>query len=532
MLIIVRNFIFKILLLFFFSLLVFCTSRTVNNFISIQGDRFIDDRGNQIILHGVNLVNKDKSVNYLGSENENDFKLMRSWGMNCIRLGIIWDGLEPQPGVYDDDYLEGIDKRIEWAKQNGLYVILDMHQDLFSVKFSDGAPEWATLTDDKEHIHNSPVWSDAYNTSPAIQTAFDNFWNNKPASDGMGIQDHYAKAWQYVATRYANEPTIVGYDIMNEPFIGSKITEIQPLLFFEGAKIFAEQDSTEHASVEELLQMWMTEEGRYQILQRLANPYVYARVIAPTEPGYQEFEKHTLTSMYQRVANDIRKVDQNHILFLETTIASNMGVRSGLEPLVDSLGNRDPLQAYAPHGYDLVTDTKDVALASNERLDLIFSRHEETSKRLLMPMLVGEWGAYYMNANAKTTAMHVSALFEKMMCGDTYWSYNNNLPQADFFEAISRIYPAHVPGELLFYSSDTETNIFHCRWLNNPEINGSLKIYIPSRYMVSLDQIECIPGNMNIRLEIEEGSESNYIIAKPARDYSDICTITFRLYTK
>ncbi len=267
-------------------------------------------------------------------------------------------------------------------------------------------------------------------------------------------------------------------------------------------------------------------------MQHLANPYVYSRVIARTESGYQEFEKHTLASMFQRVANAICKVDQSHILFLETTIASNMGVRSGLEPLADALGNRDPLQAYAPHGYDLVTDTKLVALASNDRLDLIFDRHFEASKRLQMPMYVGEWGAYYMNANAKTTTMHVAGLFEKMLCSDTYWSYNNNLPKADFFEAISRIYPVHVPGVLLFYSIDPETNIFHCRWLDDTDISGSLKRYIPSRYMVSLDQIECIPDNMNIRLEIKEGSESNYIIAKPARDYSDICTITFRLYTK
>ncbi len=160
--------------------------------------------------------------------------------------------MEPQPSVYDDKYLEGIDQRIAWAKQNGMYVILNKHQNLFSVKFSDGAPEWATLTDSKEHIHNSPVWSDAYNTSSAVQTAFDNFWNNTPESDGTGIQDHYAKAWQYVAKRYANETSVVGYDIMNEPFIGSKINEIQPLLFFEGAKIFAEQDSKEHASVYKL----------------------------------------------------------------------------------------------------------------------------------------------------------------------------------------------------------------------------------------------------------------------------------------
>ena len=46
--------------------------------------------------------------------------------------------------MYDEAYLQGVDQRIEWAQKNNIYVFLDMHQDLYSVLFSDGAPEWAT----------------------------------------------------------------------------------------------------------------------------------------------------------------------------------------------------------------------------------------------------------------------------------------------------------------------------------------------------------------------------------------------------
>ena len=60
---------------------------------------------------------------------------MREWGINCIRLGIIWDGLEPSPGSFSEEYLEGIDKFINLASLNNMYVILDMHQDLYSHKF-------------------------------------------------------------------------------------------------------------------------------------------------------------------------------------------------------------------------------------------------------------------------------------------------------------------------------------------------------------------------------------------------------------
>jgi endoglycosylceramidase len=96
-----------------------------------------------------------------------------------VRLGIIWDGLEPQPGRIDEDYLERIGKLVGYAKAEGLYVLLDMHQDLYSVKFSDGAPAWATLDEGKPHTAGA-VWSDAYYASAAVQTALDHFWENAP----------------------------------------------------------------------------------------------------------------------------------------------------------------------------------------------------------------------------------------------------------------------------------------------------------------------------------------------------------------
>lgn len=121
-------------------------------FITVSGTRFLDAQGRQLILNGVNVVDKNPGNNYLGNETQATFAEFRTWGFNCIRLGVIWDGLEPEPGLYDEEYLKGIDERIEWAEANGIYVLLDMHQDLFSVKFSDGAPEWATLDEGKEHL--------------------------------------------------------------------------------------------------------------------------------------------------------------------------------------------------------------------------------------------------------------------------------------------------------------------------------------------------------------------------------------------
>ena len=195
-------------------------------FLRVENQRFVDTQNREVILNGINHVVKDPAQNYLYPDDEQLFQTFREYGFNCIRYGIIWDGLEPEPGVINEEYLQEIDKRVQWAEENGIWLILDMHQDLFSRKFSDGAPLWATLDQEKPH-QTGAIWSDAYLMSPAVQQAFDSFWQNAPAEDGVGIQDHYIQVWKVLADRYKNSPAVAGFDVMNEPFMGSQA----PLVF-------------------------------------------------------------------------------------------------------------------------------------------------------------------------------------------------------------------------------------------------------------------------------------------------------------
>lgn len=448
-------------------------------YLRVQDDRFIDAEGRQVLLHGMNVISKSKQENYLSWHRLEDFAKMRAWGMNCIRLGILWDGIEPKPGEYDETYLDGVAERVAWAAEHELYVFLDMHQDLFSVLYSDGAPAWATLHEDKPH-HRGAVWSDSYLTSPAVQVAFDNFWANAPAPDGVGIQDHYAAAWRHVAERFANNPAIIGYDIMNEPFEGTSVMAGQAsLLQSEFGTMLAERLGDSVQSPEQIIEMWLQPDGRSVITKHLEDVTLYeAFVDAQTGPS-QAFEKQHLQQMYQRVADAIRTVDAHHILLLETSYHCNTGVYSAIEPVTDRTGERDPLQAYVPHAYDIVVDTPDLANANTERVAFIFQRHSETAKRLGMPMIIGEWGALGgADERILPSARVLQRQFEELLCGDTYWDYGAAIEKKAYFQALKRSIPNRISGTLLEYASHPETGGFTCRWKEAKEIKAPTIIYL------------------------------------------------------
>ncbi|NGP61538.1 hypothetical protein FLT15_25280 [Paenibacillus thiaminolyticus] len=85
-----------------------------------------------------------------------------------------WNAPEPEPGVCDDEYVEGQRRLIRLAHRHQIRVFLDMHQDLYSTLFGNGAPAWATFTDG-ELYEPGQVWSDAYLFNKAVQKAFDHY---------------------------------------------------------------------------------------------------------------------------------------------------------------------------------------------------------------------------------------------------------------------------------------------------------------------------------------------------------------------
>ncbi|WP_152392930.1 cellulase family glycosylhydrolase [Paenibacillus guangzhouensis] len=492
----------------------------LNRSIKVKGSQFVDQEGRQVILHGINMVCKEG--NYIGAWDEKDFRKLKEWGFNVIRLGIIWDGVEPEPGKYDDEYLSAIEKFVEYAANQGLWVFLDMHQDLYGVDYGDGAPQWATLSDGAPHV-TGEVWSDAYLISPAVQRAFDHFWNNAPAEDGIGLQDHYAAAWRHVAERFADHPAVIGYDLMNEPFIGSDANQIQPLMYAKYAEEFAVAEEISDPDIEQLMQDFFDPEKRMNLLQFMSETERYTSIIDVVTEGYARFERDTLSSFFSKVTQAIREVDSETAIFLETNYFSNIGVLSGIEPAIDVHGNRDANQVYAPHGYDLVTDTNFSDAANAERVGLIFERHEQTRGRLDMPLVIGEWGAYYGSSGATEAAYVVKDMFEKLLCGDTYWSYEgSNMDEYTFFKAIRRAYPMAVAGCLQHYRHDPDSDAFTMTWeeANTSSAEGvslaATIIYVPDLQKAENGGVALSPQGDSFHLERIEGTNAGYVVISPS----------------
>jgi endoglycosylceramidase len=187
-----------------------------------QGRWVTDRKGRVVVLHGFNMVYKRPP--YFPAHagfGKDDAKFLARNGFNTIRLGLIYKGVEPEPGQYDDAYLAKIAKTQRLLARHGIYSLLDSHQDLYNEKFEgEGWPDWAVL-DDGLPAEPKNGFPGNYLTMPALNRAFDNWWANAEGPDGQGLVDSYAEAWGHIASLFKAVPGSVGYDLLNEPWPGS-----------------------------------------------------------------------------------------------------------------------------------------------------------------------------------------------------------------------------------------------------------------------------------------------------------------------
>lgn len=203
-----------------------------------------------------------REVSFIGrpfplEEAEEHFTRIRNWGFNCLRLLTTWEAVEHSgPGIYDEAYLDYLTKICSLAKDYGLYVFIDFHQDVWSrMTGGDGAPGWtlelvgmdiskiapsdSAIVMQYHYDYSKPgtrqeknyptmCWSQNYRY-PANGIMWTLFFAGRDFAknfhiNGQNIQDflqsHYLNSMKQVAMRVKDMDHVLGFDSLNEPSRG------------------------------------------------------------------------------------------------------------------------------------------------------------------------------------------------------------------------------------------------------------------------------------------------------------------------
>src|SRR5688572_32020030 len=91
--------------------------------ISVKGNKFVTADGKPIIFRGLDTSDPNKLVKD-GHWNKEYFQEMKNWGANVTRFPVHPTAWREQG---KENYIKLLDQGIAWAKEFGMYVIIDWH---------------------------------------------------------------------------------------------------------------------------------------------------------------------------------------------------------------------------------------------------------------------------------------------------------------------------------------------------------------------------------------------------------------------
>ncbi len=476
--------------------------------------QFVDEQGRVRFFNGMNIDDKQIGDVFRYPLDRAFFEKYTANGFNLIRLAITWANLEPEPEQYSETYLASLDSIFRLAEEFGVYILLDMHQDLYSgfdgVGGGDGAPGWACLTDGVTPKPYKFVWAEAYFFGKWVHNCFDHFWHNDKVL-GKGLQDRYADLWRMLARRYGSSPALFGFDFLNEPAPGSLIipTLLQLLPRAVRAGLLSKQLKRR------VLLPALLRGDMQTVLGNLPGAFM-DEVTAGVIPAQATFDKQFYWPFLCKMAAAVREVTPNGILMIEQPYLCNGGVRLSVPP-IEVNGKREPLQCFGPHAYDFTVDTPLYQYANADRVKAFFNEMRRSQLRLNVPTIVGEWGGC---SNNKDTSWfpHANELldyFDSNGWGQLYWDYHGDDLDAPLMEMLSRTCPVAVAGNRVSFGRSADKKTFTLRYVSNGE--GESVLYAHAPCEVEFD------GEMTVKQEYPNGARLLGLRA-PAGD----CCVTLK----
>lgn len=156
-----------------------------NPFLHAVGRDLLDGQGNKVILKGIcfgNDVWSNPALPVVQHHGEAEFRMIRSVGMNAVRF-YLNDALfedDRRPFVYKESGFEWLDRNFDWARENGIYLVLNLHVPPGGFQSNAGG---------------GALWRRREN------------------------QQRMVALWRELARRYRDEPALAGYDLLNEPVV-------------------------------------------------------------------------------------------------------------------------------------------------------------------------------------------------------------------------------------------------------------------------------------------------------------------------
>lgn len=162
-----------------------------NLLLQLNNNQLVDSNSNPVYLKGVAFGNEIWSNSSLPSQthhNELDYERVKAMGMNSIRFYLNYRTFEDDsnPYSYKQSGWDWIDKNIEWAKKNDIYLILNMH-----------APQGGYQS----------------------QGTGDALWDNNEN------QNRLVALWSAIAEHYKGEVQIAGFGPVNEPVPNKSLSQ-------------------------------------------------------------------------------------------------------------------------------------------------------------------------------------------------------------------------------------------------------------------------------------------------------------------
>lgn len=452
------------------------------NTISVNGKRLVDEYGRERIFNGINFVYKgvekddDGVIRYKTDLTDEKLAALKSRGINIIRLGLTWAGIEPTMGEYNKEYLDGYKAVLKMCEKHEIYVYIDWHQDLFSwfcMSAGDGAPEWACIHT-KEQKNQLLIWAEGYFFHKDIHKSFDSFWNNEEVA-GRGLRDRFCDMLTYTADYMKDCKAVIGYDVFNEPFPGTPGGKMFRSIVKNGVEtILFNKRVNRKKLVKDAVSMEIME-----MLSVADDHKVYRGLIGNTKQLMYEFDTKRYYPFLVAAAEAIRKVDKTGIIFSENCYFSNLGIPCSVPRIVYKDGTREENHIFSPHGYDITVDTPLTNNASPYRVDFIFNEHERTQERMDVPVLVGEWGGMVPGSDEYPALEHLIEKFDNNKWSHTYWHYFDNFENNKIMDILSRPLPQAVAGTIKKYSYDRKEKIFTLTYKGSSDIKAPTIIYLP-----------------------------------------------------